>query len=205
MSDRSRRRGAAILLATIAASVLFTILPGLALACSCAMPGSMAESAKDPNTVIFTGTILPSGRPAVDVAVGTWFKGGSGALTTLASDGFNDEGGGADCRVPYPVVGSSWIFVAYVDPATGPQPHTNLCSPQANLDTPEGQVMLADAVAVFGTPPSPSPAPVAAPPGPLETVGQAMGGVAPIVAVVAIAGIVFAGLAVVLRRRDGEG
>jgi hypothetical protein len=204
MTDRSRRRAAALLLASLAASMLLTILPGLALACSCMMPGPMADSAKDPNSVIFTGTILPTGRPAVDIAVDTWFKGGSGALTSLAADGFNDAGGGADCRVPYPIVGSTWIYVAYLDPATGPQPHANLCSPQADLATPEGQAMLADATAVFGTPTSPSPPPDDAPADPVDSAGQVMGTIGPIVGVVAVAGIAFAGLAFLVRRRQDE-
>jgi hypothetical protein len=164
----------------------------------------MAESAADPNTVIFSGTILASGRPAVDVAVDRWFKGGSGAQTTLSADGFSDHGGGGDCRIPYPAAGSSWIFVAYLVPDTGPQPHTNLCSPQGQLDTAEGKAMLADADAVFGEGVSPSPTPAPAAPGLLDSFGEVVAGAAPIAAAVTVLGIAFGGLALFLRRRDGE-
>lgn len=203
MNDRTRRRAVVTLLATLAASALLALLPGSAVACSCAMPGSMAETARDPDTVIFSGTILPSGRPAVDVAVDHWFKSGGGATTTLAADGFNDRGGGADCRVPYPAAGSSWIYVAYLLPDTGAQLHTNLCSPQGRLDTPEGQAMLADAISVFGEGVSPSPSTLPSS-GPLDPIGTIVGDIAPIIGAVAVVGIVFAGLALLLRRRDGE-
>jgi len=203
MTNRTRRRAAAGFLATLAASALLALLPGSAVACSCMMPASMAESAKDPNSVIFSGTIQPSGRPAVDVAVDRWFKAGGGPIATLAADGFSDQGGGAGCEVSYPAVGSSWIFVAYLLPETGTQPHTSLCSPQANLDTPEGQAMLAEAIAVFGEAASPPTSP-ASPTGPVESVGTVVGVLAPIVAAVAVVGIVLAGLTVFLRRRDGE-
>ncbi len=203
MTDRTRRRAVATLLATLAASSLLALLPASTFACSCARPTSIDETAKDPNTVIFSGTILATGRPDVDVAVDRWFKGGAGPSTALAADGFNDQGGGADCRVPYPAAGTSWIFVAYLVPETGAQPHTNLCSLQGRIDTPEGQQLLASAVATFGEGVSPGHSPPASH-GPLDAIGLALGDLAPVAVSVAVVGIAFAGLALVLRRRDGD-
>jgi hypothetical protein len=202
MMHRTRRRAAAALLATLAASALLSLLPGTVVACSCIMPGPMAENAGDPTKVVVSGTILPSGRPGVDVAVDRWFQGPGGAVLALAPDGFSDLGGGADCRVPYPAAGSSWIFVAYVA-NPGEQPQVNLCTPQGDLATPEGQAMLADAVAAFGEGISPLPS---SPPAtdPVGAAGATLAGLAPVVGAVAVAAIVFGGLALVLRRRDGE-
>jgi hypothetical protein len=200
MKDRSRRWATTAVLGFLAASALLALLPASAVACSCVGFTSMEEYV-GPDKFVFEGTIQPGGRPGVDVAVARWFQGPGGPIVALAPDGFNDQGGGADCRVPYPAAGSSWIFVAFVmDP--GGQPQVNLCTPQGRIDTPEGQAMLADAIRVFGEGSTPSPAPGGAPAAPLEPVATAMSGLAPIIGAVAVAGVIFAGLAIVLRRRD---
>jgi hypothetical protein len=189
------------MLATLVATFLLSLLPGTAVACSCIAPEPMAAYVGDASKVVASGTILPTGQPAVDVAVDRWFQGPGGPVLRLSPDGFSDQGGGADCRVPYPAAGSSWIFVAFVANA-GEPPQVNLCTPQARLDTPEGQAMLDDAIATFGegVAANPSPGPAG---DPVSAVGDAVGGALPVVLAVGAIGLVFAGVAIVLRRSGG--
>jgi hypothetical protein len=118
---------------------------GPVVACSCAMPGSLAEEAR-PETAIFSGTADLQQARGVPVAVDQWFWGaGASTVVWLSSQSFGD---GASCGVGAPPPGSRWIWVTWRQENEGDF-LTGLCSPSGNLATPEGQAMLDEAVATF--------------------------------------------------------
>ena len=116
-----------------------------AAACSCAMTTSAKEWAT-PEQAVFTGTAGGRDDRGVEVRVDRWLWGAGAAPTVwLSKDSFGD---GAACGTTPPDPGSRWLWVAsrrenIADFGTG------LCSPAGNLDTPEGQAMLKEALAVF--------------------------------------------------------
>ena len=138
-----------------------------AFACSCAMSGSMTDYAGAENAV-FAGVAGPLDARGVPVRVTTWYHGSNEApLVYLAKASFGD---GAACGTTAPPNGTSWIWVAYLS-AEGGDYGTGLCSPAAQLGTPEGNAMVADAAATFGGAPPPGVAtgpPEAAPAAPLS-------------------------------------
>ena len=156
-----RRRA---IVALIALSLVLVVRPVSippVVACSCLMPGDvMADAAKEPRAAVFTGIVgvpTPEGLP---VGLTRWFKASPpGAVVLLDSCGFEDPNGGS-CGVSPPPTASEWIFVAGFNERS--RLDVNLCTTQADLATPEGQGLLADAEAVFG-PAEPIPV-VTAPP-----------------------------------------
>ena len=103
--------------------------------------------------------------------------------------------------------GTNWIWVAWL-PGNNGDFGTGLCSPHAQLDTPEGQTMLADALAVFDAqaPPASTPEPTPAPESPAtvdpessgrDTTMLVIGG-----AVVLASLAMFGAVALVARRQD---
>jgi hypothetical protein len=159
---RSRRRAGGLLGATLLAA--FGFMLGTArpvVACSCAMPASLAEQATA-ETAIFAGTADVLQARGVPVAVERWFWGaGAAPIVWLSANSFGD---GAACGVNVPPPGSRWIWVTWL-PGNGGDFGTGLCSPSGNLDTPEGRAMFEEAVATFAGAPLPSiePAPTSAP------------------------------------------
>ncbi|HEX5015471.1 MAG TPA: hypothetical protein VFV72_15095 [Candidatus Limnocylindrales bacterium] len=124
-----------------------------AFACSCAMPGPMSDYMGAENAV-FSGIAGPLDARGVPVRVSTWYHGPNVApLVYLAKGSFADE---ASCGTAPPPNGSSWIWVTYVDEGPGLRDFgTGLCSPSAQLGTPEGAAMVADAARTFGGGPPP--------------------------------------------------
>ena len=145
-------------------TAVWLLSAGPTVACSCAMPGALREYATTDNA-IFSGTAgLKDGR-GVPVEVDTWFIGnGAAPVVYLAASSFGD---GASCGTTAPTPGTRWIWVAWLDGGRG-DPITGLCSPHAQLGTPEGDAMLAEATREFGgtpfaeatDPPEPAPSPV---------------------------------------------
>lgn len=172
------------------------------VACSCAMPGPIEDYATADNAV-FTGTAglkLDRGVP-VEVTQWLWGK-GAAPVVWLNATSFGDS---ASCGVAPPTPDTSWLWVAFAleDGTFG----TGLCSLYGQLGTPEGDAMLAEALAVFdgvappGAEPTPGvPLPTAAP-GPEEiardTSGLLVGG-----GVVLASLALFGGLVLVARRQD---
>ncbi len=137
---------------------------GPVAACSCAMPGPMKEYATVENAV-FTGTAGEQIDRGVPVEVDQWLWGeGAADVVWLTAGSFGDSAG---CGTNPPPAGTSWIWVAWL-PGNNGDFGTGLCSPHAQLDTPEGQTMLADALAVFDAqaPPASTPEPTQAPEAP---------------------------------------
>jgi hypothetical protein len=189
--------------------VAFGFLLGAAApvaACSCAMPGPLAESATA-DTAIFSGTAGLRQERGVPVEVERWFWGrGAAPVVWLAAGSFGD---GASCGTQEPLPGSRWIWQTWL-PEDGGDPVTGLCSPHAMLDTPEGDAMLEEAIATFSDrappidPPTPTPATVVdESPGPTDpdVVSRDVAVIA-IGAAVGLASLgLFGGLALLARRR----
>jgi hypothetical protein len=142
----------------------------------------------------------------VPVVVTQWLWGqGAAPAVWLSANSFGDSAG---CGTNPPLPGTSWIWVTWL-PGNSGDFGTGLCSPAAQLDTPEGQAMLKDALAVFGVsvPPNATAEPTAAIPIPSSTPDPAaaardlrlllIGG-----AVILGSLFLFGGLALVARGRD---
>ena len=164
-------RPAVVLMAALFAS--FGILVGTAgpvAACSCAMPGSLKEYATAENAV-FTGTAGEHAERGVPVEVKQWlWPPDAPEEVWLGAASFGDSAG---CGTNPPQPGTSWIWVTW-RPDNTSDFMTSLCSPAAPLDTPEGQQMLAEALAVFDVRPleEPSTEPTVAPQSPSDPESQ---------------------------------
>jgi hypothetical protein len=137
---------------------------GPAVACSCAMNSAMKEYATAEHAV-FAGTAGDRQDRGVPVDVTQWLWGqGAADVVWLTASSFGDSAG---CGTNPPPPGTSWIWVAWL-PGNNGDFGTGLCSPAAQLDTPEGQAMLADALTVFNAaaPPGATPEPTHAPESP---------------------------------------
>jgi hypothetical protein len=197
-------RAAFVLVAACLAS--FGILlwtAGPVEACSCAMPGSMKEYATVEHAV-FTGKAGEQIDRGVPVEVDQWLWGeGAADVVWLTASSFGDSAG---CGTNPPPAGTSWICVAWL-PGNNGDFGTGLCSPHAQLDTPEGQTMLADALAVFdpNARPAATPEPTPAPQSP--TSDPASGGRDATMLVIGGAVVLaslamFGGIALIARRQD---
>jgi hypothetical protein len=161
----------------------------------------MADYRGDSSHMVLMGRVASVAPTGVDVQVERWYQGPGGATVSFGPDGFGDQG--AACQDPWPAVGSRWIWVAWV-PELGARPQTNLCTPKAAIESPEGEAMLASIVRAFGTgtpvePPSETaPEPPPAPPaGELALVA--------IIAAVTLAPLALFGAVILLaRRRDAR-
>ncbi len=168
---------------------------------------SMADSAVQPEAVVFSGIVDPRDGRGYPVTVTRWFKGGGiiEPRVWLHPGGFSLVGGGADCSVPPLPVGAEYIFIAF---RAEDLYSVGLCSPHAALATQEGQAMLADAVQTFGGggPPATAPPAIPSPPraGPSPTAAPAtpvsmMEALAPFAIAIFVLGILI-GVVGVLRR-----
>lgn len=149
--------------AILLASALFTsqlTVPSVAVACSCRMPGGVAEVVGDPDIVVVAGTIA-----AVEIANGPFGPQRAVQLTVLRV--FQGEvlpgpvpirsGHGSDC-IPMLEGGSHVVLTARIG-ETGLEPV--ICGHFGLLTTVEGQALLREVEAAFGPgtgPPAPAPA-----------------------------------------------
>ena len=161
------RRLASLLSVSFLATALWLTAAGPTFACSCMAPQPMAFYATE-DAAVFSGTTGPKDNRGVPVRVATWFSGeGAAPIVYLSSNSFGD---GAGCGTNVPPAGMDMIWVTYL-PEEGGDPVSGLCSPHAQLGTPEGDAMLKDALATFGgvvphggTPTDPPGAPATDPP-----------------------------------------
>ncbi len=153
-----RRAALLLLVASVAA---FGILLGSVrpvAACSCAMPGSLKESAT-PEQAIFSGTAGDHQPRGVPVQVDRWFWGqGAAPVVWLSESSFGD---GAACGTNPPAQGSRWLWIAW-RPGNSGDFGTGLCSPAHDLGTPEGQAVFAEALDIFNGVAPPTPVEAAA-------------------------------------------
>jgi hypothetical protein len=151
---------------------------------------------------VFSGTAGPGDARGVPVRVGRWFSGpGAAAIVYLSAASFGD---GSSCGTNAPPAGTEWIWVTYIPEGAGDL-QSGLCSPHAQLGTPEGDAMLADATTTFGgvIPPGAEPTqpPEAAPP----AVVPPEAGVPIVLATVGLGVVVLLGAVFVARRRPRAG
>lgn len=195
---RASGRPARLLAAWLALALAFFVqhaIPQTALACSCMGPQPLEAYAEQPGTVILAGRVEDVDRRGAIVAVERWFVGGRGDAFALIS---GDFGNGASCGVgAVPKVGSEWIWVAFAGEDGGLR--ISICQPTADLATPEGQKLLAEAVETFGDvpgPPLPTPTTPPDPAAPVDpTPYLAAGGT------VAVGLLILGGAALLGRRR----
>ncbi len=123
-------------------SILGLASPGCAFACSCIPPRPIAEYANEADTLILSGTVTSVGKDLRGTfRVKRWYK-GSSDIAEVPIQG----GDGANCGIGLSV-GQQLVMVAYVSEGVL---HPNICSPSADLSTPEGRQLQADAGAAFG-------------------------------------------------------
>ena len=196
------RSTAALLVAALLTAIALLLLGARpTVACSCAMPGPIKDYATVEHAV-FTGTAGVQVDRGVPVEVKEWLWGqGAAPVVWLTASSFGDSAG---CGTNPPPPGSAWIWVTWL-PGNNGDFGTGLCSPAAQLGTPDGDAMLKDALAVFeatvpegSAEPIPTSAPaVGAPAAAPDMTAFIVGGAA------ILAGLLlFGGVALVARRQD---
>ena len=186
-----------VLVAAVMALTVHATIPRTAVACSCVSPDMvLTMAATDPTTIVFTGETGPAAGQTVPVNVTGWYGGTAPTdVVVLQVQG----GDSAACGMNPPPAGSEYLFAAYEDESG--QLAINGCSVAADLSTPDGQALLAQAEATLG-PPSTAPPSTGGDPPPDSAAGQ-IGAVVPIV----IVGLFLVGAVlgfVGLRRRRTE-
>ena len=203
------RRTAPLLVALAMVVVAHLWIPRPVAACSCVAPiDSLQMAAQDPSATIFTATTGPTFGDQMQVLVTRWFRGqpiaGIAAVEILLGDS-------AACGMSPLPAGRGYLFMTYPSETS---PHAlSSCSLQADLETPDGQAILARAIGLYGAgvapptdaPPTDPPAPTA--PSTAPGAGAGLGGlnvsVPIVIAVVSLMGIIL-GLYLVLGRRRGS-
>lgn len=177
-----------LLAAFLFAVTWIAVFPMPAFACKCA-PTSIG--ALDPaQNQVYAGTAGTATSDGTPMTVARWYSGpGEAPTVELAASSFGDS---ASCGIEPLPVGSKWIMSAFVSGLEA-VPATGQCQPHAQLGTPEGAAMLAEAEVAYG------PGSVPEGGGAAADQGQAVG----LLAVVIVAIVVVIGLAAFLAlRRD---
>jgi hypothetical protein len=173
--------------------------PGCVVACSCAQPGDLATYRTDDTVIAIGRTGVRVGND-VPFTVERWFWGpGVAPIVPLVPADVRYPDGTTSfntCGVALPA-GQHLLMVAGRDPADG-RLHPNICSPLVDVDTPEGQVLLAEAVATFGDGVVPTATEPTEPPAG-DALPMAVAVVAVAIGVVALLGVVL----IVGRRQPG--
>jgi hypothetical protein len=154
------RRFLVLVTALALALTVHLTVPRVAVACSCVAPDMvLTMAAEDPSTVVFTGEVGPAAGQVVPVQVKTWYGGPPPAdIVTLQVQG----GDSASCGMNPPPAGADYLFAAYENESG--QLAINGCSVAADLATPEGQDLLAQADASLGPASTAPPGAGASPP-----------------------------------------
>jgi hypothetical protein len=195
-TDGFARRLTFLLSIAFLSTALWLTAAAPTFACSCVQPEPMAAYGTADHA-IFAGTAGPSDARGVPVRVATWFYGRDAApIVYLSAQSFSDS---SSCGTSVPPAGSAWIWVTFL-PEGGGDPITGLCSPQGQLDTPEGDALLKDATATYGgTAPLGSTA--TDPPGAAPPDIPAEAGVPILVGTVGLGLALLVGVVLIARRR----
>ena len=201
-APRSVSRLALLVAVASLSAALWLTAAGPTFACSCVQPGPIGTY-KTVDNAIFSGTAGPSDARGVPVRVAQWFWGaGSAPIVYLSASSFGD---GASCGTNKPTAGTDWIWVTWL-PEGGGDPSSGLCNPHAQLGTPEGDALLADATTTFGGVAPPGTSETDPPGNAPEPPPDSSGAAGPILlATVGLGVVVLLGAVVVARRRSRSG
>ncbi|MFH1475664.1 MAG: hypothetical protein ABIG85_07370 [Chloroflexota bacterium] len=191
------RRITPLVVACMLVMGLAASLPGRCLACSCAVPASLAEAVqRSPGIAVFFGTIVAQDDES----------GFSGRATMRVEGRFRGPllpatvdlrvGGGGDCSISV-ATGARMLVAARLE-ADG-RWFPALCDPQGELGVPDGEALYAEAVRTFGSPQPVGSPPVAPAPGGPDPV--ALAGAAAVV--LALAFLLVVGVTLAARRARG--
>lgn len=120
---------------------------------------SLADVGAQPNTAVFAGVTGERVGNRLQMRVEEWFHGEDPAAVVEIEGWF--DGNGASCGIDAPRAGTELLLATFRDDAGRYAMH--LCTLHAPLDSREGQALLAEARAVFGSPANPEGG------GPVET------------------------------------
>lgn len=147
------RRGLPIAVALFLAFAAFSFqavqMPGRVVACSCAGVSTLAEVVQDDQVTIVAGVIGPAQPDRTPVVLDTWFHGPFPTDVVWLMGGTNSM---SSCDV-FMSAGERRLMVLYggpIAPGANGLYSSSLCSPNAVVGTPEGDELLAEAVALFG-------------------------------------------------------
>jgi len=123
-------------------SLLGLAAPGCVYACSCIQPQPIGTYVDQPDTMVLTGTVVAmDANQRGTFRVDRWYQGSS-----EVSDVPIMGGDGANCGIALSV-GQELVMVAFV---TEGFLQPNICSPWADLSTPEGQQLRDATIEAFG-------------------------------------------------------
>jgi hypothetical protein len=185
---------AALLLALSAVALQSVALPTKALACTCLAPKPLAQFVKEsPSWTLVSGVIGPRDGQLLRVEVEAIFHGEQLDDVIWLSGGFGDEAA-CDSRL---LPGEHRFLAVYT--STWPF-STNICVPGALIDSPEGQALVAEAIAAFGEPQPPAtPPPEPERPTDTDLSGLRGDGVVWLAVGLGAAALLFAGLGLAVR------
>lgn len=178
-------------------------LPRAAVACSCVAPDDIVDTAgRQPGSAVFTATAGARVGDDIPVVVTRWLVGvPPGGAVILKGTPVGDM-----CGPTSPPPGGEYLFVTYQDETA--RFNINGCSVQADVTSPDGQALLARAIARFGPGVAPDPDP---PPETTATVdvasitGSAIAALAPLLLLLAFGvGLILGVIGVLKRTRFGR-
>lgn len=139
---RHLRIGLAVAVLAGSFSLLGLAAPGCVYACSCIRPQPIGTYVDQPDTMVLTGTVVAmDANQRGTFRVDRWYQGSS-----EVSDVPIMGGDGANCGIPLSL-GQELVMVAFV---TEGFLQPNICSPWADLSTPEGQLLRDETIEAFG-------------------------------------------------------
>jgi hypothetical protein len=173
-------------------------MPPATAACSCVGPETIIDtSGREPGSAVFTATAGPRAGNDIPVFVTRWLAGLPSIGAVVLRAGPPDD----MCGSTTPPAGGEYLFVTYATETA--RFNINGCSVQADVVSPEGQVLLARAVGRFGPGIAPDPDPPPAATSGVDVasiVGGILGALGPLLLVVAFGVGLMLGLVGVLRR-----
>jgi hypothetical protein len=177
-------------------------MPRATVACSCLGPEDIVDSAgRQPGSAVFTATAGARVGDDIPVVVTRWLVG----VPPVGAVILKGTPVGDMCGPTSPPPGGEYLFVTYQDETA--RFNINGCSVQADVTSPDGQALLARAIARFGPEVAPDPDPPPATPtvDVASIAGSAIAALAPLLLLVAFGiGLILGIVGVLKRTRFGR-